>query len=92
MVAIPVRTPGPERPHRACTNYLTEADNLTVIENSYDTWRASSFLTVAFASDKCMPTGQEEQVKGVERMKDNSSKGFITIWIVDSLLFLNKPS
>ena len=42
MVAIPARTPGPERLHRACTKYLTEADNLTVIENSYDTWRASS--------------------------------------------------
>ncbi|KAJ5196753.1 hypothetical protein N7449_007232 [Penicillium cf. viridicatum] len=52
--------------------------------------RYSSSLTFALAYGKRMPTGQEEEVKGVERIMDNLNKVFITNWIVDSLPFLNK--
>ena len=51
--------------------------------------RYSSSLTFALAYGKRMPTGQEEEVKGVERIMDNLNKAFITNWIVDSLPFLN---
>ncbi|KAM3067372.1 hypothetical protein ACMFMG_005272 [Clarireedia jacksonii] len=52
--------------------------------------RYSSSLTFALAYGKRMPTGQEEEVKGVERIMDNLNQAFITNWIVDSLPFLNK--
>ncbi|KAK4553134.1 hypothetical protein LTR86_009861 [Recurvomyces mirabilis] len=51
--------------------------------------RYSSSLTFALAYGKRMPTGQEEEVKGVERIMDNLNKAFITNWIVDSLPWLN---
>ena len=51
--------------------------------------RYSSSLTFALAYGKRMPTGQEEEVKGVERIMDNLNKAFIADWIVDSLPFLN---
>jgi cytochrome P450 len=51
--------------------------------------RYSSSLTFALAYGKRMPTGQEEEVKGVELIMDNLNKAFITNWIVDSLPFLN---
>lgn len=51
--------------------------------------RYSSSLTFALAYGKRMPTGQEEEVKGVERIMDNLNTAFITDWIVDSLPFLN---
>lgn len=37
-----------------------------------------------------MPTGQEEEVKGVERIMDHLNTAFHTNWIVDSLPILNK--
>lgn len=52
--------------------------------------RYSSSLTFALAYGKRMPTGQEEEVKGVERIMDNLNVAFITNWVVDSLPFLNK--
>ena len=52
--------------------------------------RYSSSLTFALAYGKRMPTGQEEEVKGVERIMDNLNKAFIANWIVDSLPFLNQ--
>ena len=52
--------------------------------------RYSSSLTFALAYGKRMPTGQEEEVKGVERIMDSLNEAFITNWIVDSLPFLNK--
>lgn len=51
--------------------------------------RYSSSLTFALAYGKRMPTGQEEEVKGVEKIMDNLNTAFITNWIVDSLPFLN---
>ncbi|KAL8744284.1 MAG: hypothetical protein Q9184_008016 [Pyrenodesmia sp. 2 TL-2023] len=51
--------------------------------------RYSSSLTFALAYGKRMPTGQEEEVKGVERIMDSLNMAFITNWIVDSLPFLN---
>ncbi|CAI6237227.1 unnamed protein product [Periconia digitata] len=52
--------------------------------------RYSSSLTFALAYGKRMPTGQEEEVKGVELIMDNLNNAFITNWIVDSLPFLNR--
>jgi len=52
--------------------------------------RYSSSLTFALAYGKRMPTGQEEEVKGVEMIMDNLNNAFITNWIVDSLPWLNK--
>ncbi|KAL4912433.1 cytochrome P450 [Aspergillus aurantiobrunneus] len=51
--------------------------------------RYSSSLTFALAYGKRMPTGLEEEVRGVERIMDNLNMAFITNWIVDSLPFLN---
>ncbi|KAF2219786.1 cytochrome P450 [Elsinoe ampelina] len=52
--------------------------------------RYSSSLTFALAYGKRMPTGQEEEVKGVEKIMDSLNTAFITNWIVDSLPFLNE--
>ena len=52
--------------------------------------RYSSSLSFALAYGKRMPTGQEEEVKGVEKIMDSLNKAFITNWIVDSLPFLNR--
>lgn len=52
--------------------------------------RYSSSLTFALAYGKRMPTGQEDEVKGVERIMDSLNKAFHANWIVDSLPFLNK--
>lgn len=52
--------------------------------------RYSSSLTFALAYGKRMPTGQEEEVKGVERIMDSLNTAFHTNWIVDSLPMLNK--
>ncbi|PVH92621.1 cytochrome P450 [Periconia macrospinosa] len=52
--------------------------------------RYSSSLTFALAYGKRMPTGQEEEVKGVELIMDHLNNAFITNWIVDSLPFLNR--
>lgn len=52
--------------------------------------RYSSSLTFALAYGKRMPTGLEEEVRGVERIMDNLNMAFITNWIVDSLPFLNE--
>jgi len=51
--------------------------------------RYSSSLTFALAYGKRMPTGLEDEVKGVEMIMDNLNNAFITNWIVDSLPFLN---
>ncbi|KAL1861563.1 hypothetical protein Daus18300_008826 [Diaporthe australafricana] len=51
--------------------------------------RYSSSLTFALAYGKRMPTGQEEEVKGVERIMDHLNTAFHTNWIVDSLPILN---
>lgn len=37
-----------------------------------------------------MPTGQEDEVKGVERIMDHLNTAFHTNWVVDSLPILNK--
>lgn len=52
--------------------------------------RYSSSLTFALAYGKRMPTGEEEEVKGVMKIMDNLNTAFITNWIVDSLPFLNE--
>ena len=66
---------------------------LTIDDFSKSYHRYSSSLTFALAYGKRMPTGQEEEIKGVEKIIDNLKTAFITNWIVDSLPFLdNLPS
>ncbi|KAI4231520.1 MAG: hypothetical protein L6R40_007714, partial [Gallowayella cf. fulva] len=51
--------------------------------------RYSSSLIFALAYGKRLPTGREEEVKGVERIMDHLNMAFIANWNVDSLPFLN---
>lgn len=51
--------------------------------------RYSSSLTFALAYGKRMPSGDEPEVTGVDKIMSSLNAVFIKMWIVDSLPFLN---